>query len=168
MSSEGAARLSSGQASTLNRQRNNNGFESHFLQYSALPGLVLLLRKMDPKGFYFLETRKLSYKVVGASKDAREFCSLVCIQSGQIEFFKASSKILTIDMAHMKSKTSGVICMPTVKDSNRHLNSIMLSIFQSEKRVSYEILYAVLSLCPTPTVIITDKFKGMIIFLLVS
>ena len=165
MSSEGFARLTAGQASTLNRQRNNNGFDSHFLQYSELPGLVLLLRKMDPTGFYYLQTRKLSYEVAGASKDAREFCSLVCISSAQLEFFKASSKILTIDMAHMKGKTSGVICMPTVKDSNRHLNSLMLTIFQSEKRVAYEVLYAVLALCPTPTVIITDKFKGLSIFL---
>jgi len=164
VTSEGSVRISASQSNSLNRQRNNNGYESHFLQYSELVGLVLLLREKDPEGFYFLETRPLSYEVIGASKDAREFSSLICVPSGQIEFFKASSGILSIDMAHMKGKTSGVICMPTVKDSKKHLNSIMLTIFQGEKRVSYEVLYAVLGMCPSPTVIITDKHRGMLIY----
>jgi len=122
---------------------------------------MLQLKDGDPGGFYFLQTRPLSYLVEGAPKDAQEFVSVVIVPSGQVQFYRSSSKIVTIDMAHMKSKTHGVICMPTVKDSKKALNSIIYSNFQAETKVAYEILYAVLSKLPPPNVIITDKHKGL-------
>ena len=69
------------------------------------------------------KTRPLSYLVEGAPKDAQEFVRVVIVPSGQIQLYRSSSKIVTIDMSHMKSKTHGVICMPTVKDSKKAVNS---------------------------------------------
>lgn len=154
-------RLSVHQAGTIVRRIHNSSFSDHFQSYSKLVPLLLLFKEGDPDGFYYLETKPLSYEVKGAPKDAREFCSLVIVPSGQIHFLKNSSKIVTIDMAFHKSKTSGVICMPTVKDSTKAINSFVYSSFQGEKKVSYQILYAVMSKLPPPTVIITDDHKGI-------
>lgn len=154
-------RVSKHQAGKVVRHKHNSGFSDHYQSYSKLVALLLLFKEGDPEGYYFLETKPLSYVVAGAPIDAREFCSVVIVPSGQIHYLRSSSKIVTIDMAHHKSKTQGVICMPTVKDSTKALNSFLYSSFLGETKVSYEILYAVMSKLPPPTVIITDKHKGI-------
>jgi len=157
---EGTARLSWCQAGKVVRKIHNNPFSDHWLNNSKLVPLILELKRIDPAGFYFLETKPLSYEVAGADKDAREFSSLVIIPNGQMKFLEMSSKIVTMDMAHMKGNTNGVICMPTVKDSTKELNSVMLTIFQSETKISYQILYAAFDKIPRAAIILSDKHPG--------
>lgn len=154
--------ISKHQAGSIVRRSHNSSYSDHYQSFSKLVALLNLFKEGDPDGLYYLETKPLSYVVVGAPKDAREFCSVVIVPSGQIHYLRNSSKILTIDMAHHKSKTTGVFCMPTVKDSTKAINSILYSSFLGETKVSYEILYAVMSKLPAPNLIITDKHKGII------
>lgn len=76
---------------------------------------------------------------------------MVIVLSGQIHYLRNRSKIvnINIDMNHHKSKTQGIICMPTVKDSTKSINSFLFTSF----------LYAVMSKLPPPTLIITDNHR---------
>ena len=69
-----------------------------------------MLKKSDPTGSYYLKTKPLSYVVEGAPEGAREFDAFVIIPSSSKTFWEHSSKIVSIDMAHNRNMSRGLIC----------------------------------------------------------
>ncbi len=135
-------------------------------QFSQLPSFFEALQAADPGGIYYLESDKLSnnpsYNIPQAPEDADYFVSYIVIPSVAIKFFAQSSKILTVDGAHVYAKMDGVILTVNVKDASNSIIPLGISYVNIENSKNWSVFYeCIVGVFRDILLIVSDKDKGL-------
>ena len=115
-------------------------------QFAQLPSFFDSLQAADSEGIYYLETDLLSnhksYRdIPGAPDDAVYFLRYIVLPSCSRTIYKHSSKILTVDGAHVYAKLDGVILTVSVKDASNSLIPLGISYVNIENIKNWSIFY---------------------------
>jgi hypothetical protein len=112
--------------------KNKNELADHYMQYSQLPAYLLLMQKADPKGYYYLRSGDLK-DYYNVDRDNKRFTGYMLVPSASIEMWKTSSRIATVDAAHMKTHYKGTMIIAAMRDFNGFVHILSISVHEGNE-----------------------------------
>ena len=124
MLASGAAGISIFQARRRVNDMRRGSHENYMEDLCKLPALIKAFQNADPGGKYILDTKPLSYDVIGAPEGAREYVGMTLIPSAGMKYWKKSDmKAVACDMAHNYDQYPGFTGVAVAQDGYAHVTN---------------------------------------------